>query len=316
MKVTDVIPPFPERVRASQNFGSRILGAGQRPCQVCFRRDRFGEQVLRDFAEMRRQPTPASNCATLKTLARAVQDSAIGGPSRTPGFPSAASSCSRFRPALTGRLGVTTTPRLCPTPGSCTRNTGSDAMSDAWTLLVEIFDTRAAGQSDRVAVFAGPLGSGKTLGAITYTAMMRSDAGALIVTRRIAKAVEVADAINARGGRAFAYHSDLPVDILNNPDALVDWPVVVACHRTYETGLNMAAFAEVDPRFAKLRDRTDNPPATRCAAAGRDALQPRGNDGPGWYRAAVADRPRRFTADVRRRARPPKSAASWMRSPP
>ena len=149
MKVTDVIPPFPERVRASQNFGSRILGAGQRPCQVCFRRDRFGEQVLRDFAEMRRQPTPASNCATLKTLARAVQDSAIGGPSRTPGFPSAAPSCSRFRPALTGRLGVTTTPRLCPTPGSCTRNTGSDAMSDAWTLLVEIFDTRAAGQSDR-----------------------------------------------------------------------------------------------------------------------------------------------------------------------
>ena len=64
-------------------------------------------------------------------------------------------------------------------------------MSDAWTLLVEIFDTRAAGQSDRVAVFAGPLGSGKTLGAITYTAMMRSDAGALIVTRRIAQAVEV-----------------------------------------------------------------------------------------------------------------------------
>ena len=85
-------------------------------------------------------------------------------------------------------------------------------MSDAWTLLVEIFDTRAAGQSDRVAVFAGPLGSGKTLGAITYTAMMRSDAGALIVTRRIAKAVEVADAINARGGRAFAWWGEAVVE--------------------------------------------------------------------------------------------------------
>lgn len=136
-------------------------------------------------------------------------------------------------------------------------NTGSDAMTAAWALLVDTFNTRAAGQSDRAAVFAGPLGSGKTLGAITYTAMMPPDAGALIVTRRIAQAVEVADAINARGGRAFAYHSDLPVDVWNNTDALVDWPVVVACHRTYETGLNMAAFAEVDPRFAKLHAYQD-----------------------------------------------------------
>jgi len=28
LNITEVIPPFPETVRASQNFGSRILGAG------------------------------------------------------------------------------------------------------------------------------------------------------------------------------------------------------------------------------------------------------------------------------------------------
>jgi len=137
------------------------------------------------------------------------------------------------------------------------KNVGSAAMVDAWALLADTFNSRAAGEADRAAVFAGPLGSGKTLGAITYTALMPPDAGALIVTRRIAQAVEVADAINARGGRAFAYHSDLPINVWNDTDALVNWPTVVVCHRTYELGLNMAAFAEVDPRFAKLHAYQD-----------------------------------------------------------
>jgi hypothetical protein len=131
-------------------------------------------------------------------------------------------------------------------------NTGSDAMTVAWELLCDTFNARAMGKSDRAAVFAGPLGMGKTSGAAIFTAMLPPDAGALVVARTIEQAKEFAADVNARGGKAFAYHSDLDKNVWSDPDALVRWPVVVACHRTYEAGLNMAAFEEIDPRFAKL----------------------------------------------------------------
>jgi hypothetical protein len=131
-------------------------------------------------------------------------------------------------------------------------NTGSSAMMDAWALLGETLNTRAEGGADRAAVFAGPLGMGKTTLAQLYAAMLPADAGALIVTRTIDQAKEFADAVNECGGKAFAYHSELDEATWNDTDALVQWPVVVACHRTYEAGLNMAAFELVDPRFAKL----------------------------------------------------------------
>jgi hypothetical protein len=149
-------------------------------------------------------------------------------------------------------------------------NVSSDAMTEAWNLLVATLNARAAGESDRAAVFAGPLGMGKTLGAITYTAMMPADAGALVVTRTIEQAKDFANQVNSRGGRAFAYHSDLEQEVWNNPDVLIDWPVVVACHRTYEAGLNMAAFEEIDPRFAKLHAYGDG--RTRALVAIDEAM--------------------------------------------
>jgi energy-coupling factor transporter ATP-binding protein EcfA2 len=136
-------------------------------------------------------------------------------------------------------------------------NTDSDRMVDAWDLLADTLDSRASGKADRAAVFAGPLGMGKTTLAQLYTAMMPHEAGALVIVRQIQQAIDFADAVNANGGKAFAYHSQLPERVWKETDMLVDWPVIVATHRTYEMGLNQAAFEQIDPRFAKLHAYRD-----------------------------------------------------------
>jgi hypothetical protein len=138
------------------------------------------------------------------------------------------------------------------------RNIGSPALRETWAwighhLNLHLMDHDNPSDQNQWYVLSAPTGTGKTQGVVTYCVMLsESDAhpGALIITRRIADAVDIADQINHWSSKksAVAFHEGndfFPKPALDLED-LEQWPVVVITHAAF-----LKAF-EVDPEKSKL----------------------------------------------------------------
>ncbi len=126
-------------------------------------------------------------------------------------------------------------------------NVTSESLRQTWKQLAEAFNFNISSHDDaesrnRWLVVQPATGTGKTQGAITYCLMLSELAfdwlhpGALIVTRLIEDANQIATQINELVGRevALAHHSDSGTKLM----ALGAWPVLVITHKAYELALD------------------------------------------------------------------------------
>src|SRR5438067_1078597 len=117
-------------------------------------------------------------------------------------------------------------------------NVGSPALDQVWIEIAETMNRQTANPSlPRPEIPAG-LGAGKTTCAKMYCSMLSSyyHPGVLVVVRTIDQAEEYAREINAWGGIAFAFHSELRSR--PKPELLQQAPTLVICHRGYELALD------------------------------------------------------------------------------
>jgi len=125
-------------------------------------------------------------------------------------------------------------------------NVSSEALREVWRQIGGTFGSIIGGFApyEKWTILQPPTGSGKTQGTILYCKMLsrlnREDhPGALIITRRINDADEIAGQINELSGKtdeAVAYHSDTKKNF--KLDDLCRWPVLVITHRAYELALD------------------------------------------------------------------------------
>ncbi len=114
--------------------------------------------------------------------------------------------------------------------------------------------------SERWPVIPAELGAGKTMAVKTYCAMMPFNGdhpGVLIVVRTKDQADEYAREINDWSGlpyTAFAHHSGLRLAERQNLDVLASYPVLVVCHKSYETGLDDFAVDVSRIKFQKMHE--------------------------------------------------------------
>ena len=119
-------------------------------------------------------------------------------------------------------------------------NVDSAALLEVWGLIKATLDRQAGPDaSDVWPVIPAELGAGKSTAAKVWCATAQQPR-VLIVVRTKDQADEYARDINAWSGRplAFAHHSGLPLATRRDLDALVAYPVLVVCHKSYENGLD------------------------------------------------------------------------------
>jgi hypothetical protein len=163
--------------------------------------------------------------------------------------------CERMKARWMSELGNVYTPKL----------------GMQWQELAAAFNAHIAAHDDpsareRYTVVAAALGAGKTQGTALYCAMLaeaftdEEQPGALIVTRRIQEADEIARTINRLAGResfAFAYHSEIVARTTKLSD-LRQFPVLVLTHRGYQLALDRLSREVCGPsrwpEFSRYRD--------------------------------------------------------------
>ena len=132
-------------------------------------------------------------------------------------------------------------------------NVFSPALVHTWHTIEQTFERQSGPRATAVwPVIPAELGSGKSLSAKMWCALLPPAKSALVVVRTRELAQEFADDVNQWGGHAVALYSPrggLPNDLWTSPARTLSTPTVVICHKSYEMGLDELSPARSLERF-------------------------------------------------------------------
>ena len=134
-------------------------------------------------------------------------------------------------------------------------NVYSARLHRVWQHIGMALNYQAGPDADtRWPVLPAELGLGKTTAAKTWSAMLPDDYSALVVVRTREQAREFAADVNAWSGEKkavalYAPSKELPNDYWLSPETTKLFPVVVACHKSYELGLDEFSLEAAQKRF-------------------------------------------------------------------